>query len=63
LQPKIANEADAIEGDRMTAPFFPAPAQFLWLPLPGSNADLAAMVFFLGIVGIIVWQIYYSTEK
>ncbi|NJN30511.1 MAG: hypothetical protein HC824_08850 [Synechococcales cyanobacterium RM1_1_8] len=37
--------------------------RFLWLPLPGSNADLAASVFFLGIVGIIVWQIYYSTEK
>lgn len=36
---------------------------FLWLPLPGSNTDLFTMTFFLGIVGIVVWNIYYSNPK
>ena len=40
-----------------------APGPLLWLPLPGSNADLFAMTFFLGIVGVVVWNIYYSNPK
>jgi len=46
-----------------TALVLTRPGPLLWLPLPGSNADLFAMTFFLGIVGIVAWNIYYSNPK
>lgn len=58
---KITNKAQSgfVRGDRVTT--FHQP--FLWLPLPGSPADMTATVFFLGLVGLIAWQIYHSSAK
>ncbi len=30
----------------------------LYLPLPGSPADMSAAIFFLGLVGLIAFQVY-----
>lgn len=35
----------------------------IYLPLPGSEADAAAAVFFLGLVGLIVFQVYNTRPK
>ncbi|WP_302849253.1 hypothetical protein [Leptolyngbya iicbica] len=32
----------------------------LYLPLPGSSADMSAAIFFLGLVGLIAFQVYQT---
>jgi hypothetical protein len=35
-------------------------AVVLYLPLPGSPADMSAAIFFLGLVGLIAFQVYQT---
>lgn len=35
----------------------------MYLPLPGSSADLSAAVFFLGLLGLIAFQVYQTRPK
>jgi hypothetical protein len=35
----------------------------MYLPLPGSSADLGAAIFFIGLVGLIAFQVYQTRPK
>lgn len=37
--------------------------ELLWLPLPGSSADMGAAIFFIGLLGLIVFQVYQTRPK
>ncbi|MEM6520247.1 MAG: hypothetical protein AAF722_13065 [Cyanobacteria bacterium P01_C01_bin.70] len=38
-------------------------ALLMYLPLPGSETDAAAAIFFLGLVSLIVFQVYQTRPK
>ncbi|MGD1861228.1 MAG: hypothetical protein ACFB0E_14800 [Leptolyngbyaceae cyanobacterium] len=38
-------------------------AILMYFPLPGSEADAAAAIFFLGLVGLIAFQVYRTRPK